>query len=395
MRKALTAAFVESVKPQEKRIDYWDAKLAGFGLRVTQTGAKTWCALYRHRGRIRRLTIGSYPILGLADAREIARRALRDAQLGLDPAAARGQARDADSFGELAALYLERHSKVNKRSWHEDERIMNRDLLPAWGNRKAAEIMRKDVIKLLDGIVERGAGVMANRTRALISKVYNFGIMRGVVEHNPAYKVSNPGLEHQRDRVLSEAEIRALWIELERQPGPPAAVFKLSLLTGQRRGEILGMAWGELDLDSGWWTLPSQRAKNKLTHRVPLGPQSLAILEQLRERRPQDALYVFPGPKRRPISNPQKWLIRLKTASGLDFRFHDLRRTAASMMTGIGIERLVVSKILNHVERGITAVYDRYSYDNEKRAALVKWDRHLARIVIEPAANVIDFHTGA
>src|SRR5271167_1820843 len=107
MRKALTAAFVEAVKPQDRRIDYWDAKLAGFGLRVTENGAKTWCAIYRHYGRMRRLTIGTYPILGLADAREIARRALRDAQLGLDPAGAKKQAREADSFGELAALYLE------------------------------------------------------------------------------------------------------------------------------------------------------------------------------------------------------------------------------------------------------------------------------------------------
>jgi integrase len=214
--------------------------------------------------------------------------------------------------------------------------------------------------------------------------------MRGVVEHNPAYKVGNPGQEHQRDRVLSETEIRALWIELDRQSGPAGSVFKLTLLTAQRRGEVLGMAWSELDLDSGWWTIPSQRAKNKLTHRVPLGPQALVILHQLRARASQDALYVFPGPRRRPISNPQKWLIRLKAASAVDFRFHDLRRTAASMMTGIRIERLVVSKILNHVERGITAVYDRHSYDQEKSAALIKWDRHLARIISgESATNGI------
>lgn len=181
--------------------------------------------------------------------------------------------------------------------------------------------------------------------------------------------------------MLSEAEIRALWLGLDRQSGPSGAVFKLALLTAQRRREVLGMAWSELDLDSGWWTLPSLRSKNKLTHRVPLGPQVLVILNQLRARAPQDALYVFPGPRRRPISNPQKWLIRLKAGSGVDFRFHDLRRTAASMMTGIGVERLVVSKILNHVERGITAVYDRHSYDQEKSAALIKWDRHLARII--------------
>jgi integrase len=137
--------------------------------------------------------------------------------------------------------------------------------LPAWGHRKAADIARKDVIAVLDRIVERGADVMANRTRALISKIYNFAILdRGMVEHNPAYKVANPGEEHQRDRVLTQTEIRALWTALEKQPDPIAAVFKLALLTAQRRGEVLGMAWSELDLDAVWWTIPG-RARQEQT----------------------------------------------------------------------------------------------------------------------------------
>ncbi|MGO9264366.1 MAG: tyrosine-type recombinase/integrase [Candidatus Binataceae bacterium] len=393
MRHSLTAAFIESIKPTDKRADYWDKKLPGFGLRVTENGVKTWTAMYRHGRRLRRLTIGGYPAISLADARDAAKRALRDAQLGADPASAKREARDAESFQELAHLYLERHAKIKKRSWQEDERIIKSELVPAWGNWKVADIERKDVIALLDKIVERGAGVMANRTRALISKIYNFAILdRGMVEHNPAYKVANPGEEHQRDRVLGNAEIRALWKALDGEPIQIAAPFRLALLTAQRRGEVLGMAWSELDLDGGWWTIPAERAKNKLTHRVPLAPQALAILRERRAGVAMDTPYVFPGPRHKPISNPQKWLRRIKKISGIEFKFHDLRRTAASLMTGIGIERLVVSKILNHVERSITAVYDRHSYDNEKRAALLKWDIRLGEIVTgQGAGKVIEF----
>jgi integrase len=381
-RRALTASFVETVKSTVRRVEYWDERLTGFSLRVSENGVKSWTVFYRHQARLRRLTLGTYPTLSLADARERARRALRDASIGLDPAAAKQEARDAETFAELARLYLERHAKIKKRSWAEDERIVNSELIPAWGHRKAADITRKDVIAVLDRIVERGAGVMANRTRALISKIYNFAILdRGMIEHNPAYKVANPGEEHQRDRVLTQTEIRALWTALEKQTDPIAAVFKLALLTAQRRGEVLGMAWSELDLDAGWWTIPAERAKNKLAHRVPLSPQALAILGSRRERVAAEVSQVFPGPRHKPISNPQKWMVRVKAAAGVDFRFHDLRRTAASMMTGIGVERLIVSKILNHVERGITAVYDRHSYDSEKRAALLRWDRHLNEIV--------------
>ena len=381
MRKLLTAAFVESIKPSDRRVEYWDAKLTGFGLRVTENGIKTWTVLYRHQGRLRRLTIGTYPTLGLADAREVARRALRDAQLGLDPATAKQQARSADTFAELARLYLDRHSKVNKRSWSEDERILDHDLLPAWRNHKAAEISRRDVIVLLDGIVARGSGIMANRVRALVSKIYNFAISRDIVEHNPAYRVAHPGAEHQRDRVLSEAEIKALWTVLDSEPRKIANAFRLSLLTAQRKGEVLGMTWDELDLGGAWWTIPAARAKNGLAHRVPLGPQALAILSETRAGA-NGSPYVFPGGRASlPLLNLQKPLRRIKASSGVNVKFHDLRRTAASHMTGIGIERLVVGKLLNHVERGITAVYDRHSYDAEKRGALLKWDRRLIEIV--------------
>jgi integrase len=391
VRANLTAAFVHALKPPERgQIDYWDTHLSGFGLRISEGGRKAWTVFYRHRGRLRRLTLGHYPTLSLADARQLAKAALRDAQHGLDPAGAKRDANSAESFADLGTLYLERHAKIMKRTWREDERKIRRELLPRWANRKAAEIGRKDVIILLDSIVARGSGVLANRTRGLISKIFNFGIRRGIVELNPAQGVENPGQEHQRDRVLSEDETRALWHALDSERPKIAAIFRLALLTAQRRGEVLGMRWDELDLEGAWWTIPAERSKNGLAHRVPLGPRAFAILREL-QNPPPGPIQVFPGSKGgQPIANIKKPMRRLIQRSEVDFRFHDLRRTAASLMTGLGISRLVVGKILNHVERGVTAIYDRHSYDSEKRAALLKWDRHVAEIVGgRPVRNVI------
>ncbi len=383
MRKNLTAQFVESAQaPKVGQVDYWDARTPGLSLRVSQGGRKAWTVFFRFHGRMRRLTLGTFPILSLADARRLAATALREAQHGTDPATAKQEARSADNFGELAELYLDRHAKPEKRSWREDERILKADLLPKWRNRKAHEIKRADVLALLDAIVDRGAPVMANRTRALVSKIFNFGIKRGVVEVNPAAGVENPGHEHQRDRVLSEDEIRILWNTLESEQARVAAIFRLGLLTAQRRSEILGMRWSELDLDAGWWTIPAERSKNSLAHRVPLAPQAATLLRQIKSASLDETLVFRGGRIGQPLANLQKPMRRIKRDSAIDFKFHDLRRTSASHMTGIGVPRLVVSKILNHMERGITAVYDRHSYDAEKRRALMKWETWLKELLV-------------
>ena len=161
-----------------------------------------------------------------------------------------------------------------------------------------------------------------------------------------------------------------------------AATLKLRLLTAQRGDEVQGMEWSELDLDSGWWTIPGEKTKNGLTHRVYLTPQSMRIIEEARhlcEEKPSQ--YVFPGPRGGHIANVQKAIQRVCKETHIDFHGHDLRRTAASLMTGMGIPRLTVSKILNHVEPGVTAVYDRYGYDREKREALEAWNKRLMVIV--------------
>ena len=378
----LTDRAVRALRAGSIQSDYWDANLPGFGVRVSAQGRKTWQLRYRTNGRQRRLKIGSYPTVGLAKARAAARSALGRVADGADPAAAKHVERQGGTFRELAALYMAKHAKPRKRSWRDDERILNVELLPVLGTSRAKAVTRTQVRELVEAIADRGAPIMANRTLALVRKVFNVGIDQEFdgLEGNPAARLTPPGVEQRRDRVLSVDEIKRVWAALEQEPILPAALVRLRLLTAQRGGEIRGMLWIELDLDAGWWTVPSARSKNRLAHRVPLSPPVVDIFANLPKT---PSRWVFPSPyvEDQPIKNLARGMKRIRARSGVDFRGHDLRRTAASVMASSGVSRTVIGKILNHAEPGVTAVYDRHSYDPEKRAALDAWGSRVEQIV--------------
>ena len=303
----------------------------------------------------------------------------------------------------FAREYIERHAS-KKRSGREDIRLLNGSphkkktgkqphvpLVKRCGDRRIKDIKRRDVRELLDEIAAR-APIMANRTLALVRKMFNFAIEREWLEANPCVMVRPPGEERQRDRVLSEDEVRRVWKVLDGESPLIAVLFKIRLLTAQRGGELHGAAWSEFDLSRGWWTIPAERSKNGLAHRVPLSPQAVRILRKWLTAA-DDSPWVFPSSRKTGphIAHAQKAIERIVRASGVNFRGHDLRRTAASLMVGAGVSRLVVSKILNHVETGVTAVYDRHGYDLEKRAALDFWGRRLDQIVSGRRTKVLAF----
>ena len=377
----------------------WDDDPRGLGARVYPSGRKAFVLSYRANGRKRLLTLGAYGPLTLDMARDIARRRLAEVIEGTDPVYERRKEGRIETFGDLTRLYLDRHAQPNKkpRSAAEDRRVIKRELLPKWASRRVTDIRRRDVIELLDAIADRPAPIMANRTLALVRKIFNFGIGRDIVEANPCVQVKPPGKERARQRVLEDHELRALWTAFEGLSPIMAAMFNLRLLTLQRGGEIATMRWD--DVDTGWWTIPPERSKNQLAHRVPLSPQAMVIVKELEQVKHASG-WVFPSPTRpgQHIANIGKAARRAqKIANVKDFRPHDLRRTGASRLTGLGVSRLVVSKILNHVESGITAVYDRHSYDAEKRHALDLWSRYVERIVAgQPApSNVVELARAA
>lgn len=401
MIRKFTTRTVGGLKPiPGKRVEYFDAATQGLALRITPSGVKTWCVLYRHRGRLRRLTLGPAKVLSLAEARQRARDTIRDAKDGADPATEKRQARKAETIADLAVDYIERYAKKRKRSWKDDERILRVEVLPHWKHRAIADIRRRDVRALVEAIAERGAPTLANRAVSLLSKVFKFALDDELIESSPAVRIPRPAPEHQRDRVLTEDEIRTLWQAFDALDAPMAAFYKLRLLTAQRGGEVASMRWQDVDLDGGgWWTIPSERSKNKLPHRVPLSPSVVKLLKALRAdvdrallakrtagKQATEPVYVLDNAR-----GKRQQSEAAATFTVPDFRGHDLRRTAASLMAGGGIPRLTIKKILNHVERDITAVYDRHSYDAEKAAALAWWDVRLTAIIEKKPATVRAF----
>ena len=400
-----TDRYIQTLKPKEQRFEVLEG--LGFSIRVTPTGSKTFFMAYQFEGRNRRLTLGGYPEMKLAEARQKHADARQLLAQGIDPGdvvqTAKAEEKASPTVAELVEEYIERWAKPRKRTWPEDARMLNKDIIPRWGKRKAKSITRHDVVKMLDEMQDRGATITTNRTFGCVRKMFNFAASRGVVDVSPCLGVRAPVQEVQRDRVLSEDEIRAFWNGLDQAGMSEASrlALRFLLVTAQRKSEVVEAPWSEFDLVGGWWTIPAERAKNKVTHRVPLSTGALALLAQAKGLA-ENSPWVFPSPRITKVSvhmgatAVDHALHRALSTIGLtDVIPHDLRRSAASHMTESGISRLVVSKILNHVEQGITAVYDRHSYDAEKRVALDAWGRRLESIVTgQPESNVVQLRTG-
>ena len=374
----LTARFVATVTPAETRREYFDRVVTGLALRVAPTGTKSWVLLYRQGRRLRRWTLGRYPTLSLADARDRSRAGLRTAAAGDDPAQAKRTQRDALTVGELAERYLVEYARPRKRSWKEDRRLLTHAVLPIWRHQAARDIQRTDARALVQAVATRGAPIAANRLRALLHTLFGFAVAHEIVEVNPITHVPRPGIERRRDRVLTADEMRTFWSRLDDEPPPMAAALRLRLVTAQRGGEIHDMRWRDVERATRWWTIPAARSKNGLPHRVPLTDPALNLIDGLSGSDPEG--YVLAGARGK--RQRSQAIARL----GLDdFRGHDLRRTAASHMASAGVPRLVIGKILNHADPSVTAVYDRHSYDTEKRAALETWATALLAIVRHPS----------
>jgi integrase len=392
MKLMMTAKWVESVKPTETQKDYFDADCPGLSLRVTPNGVKTWCLLYRHEGRLRRLTLGTYHASGLnlQKARNAGHDKRGAAQLGADPAAEKKAKREADTFGELAEQYLA--AKKHKRSIREDTRIVN-VYLKRFDNVKAGSVARSDIGAMLQTIAA-DAPIMANRVLACIRGIFNWAISSGILESSPCVLLKAPAPEKKRTRSLSDEEIKKVWAALETADSASVAdIYKLRLLTAQRGGEVMGMAWAEIDMQNRWWTIPEGRSKNKKAHRVWLSDPVLRILKRRQaanDRRKKRAggpsLWVFPGKRRgKHLVEPKRAFADIVKASGVkNWTGHDLRRTAATSMTRyLKVNRFVVERVLNHAEDSKKAIghYDTYEYDAEKKDVLERWGKRLTLVV--------------
>ena len=387
----LTDSKVKSLRPKKSRYIVWEEGGTGLGLRVSPADRKSFIFMYRFDGKPRMMTLGPYPKLKLVAARLKVAQAKDRLSQEIDPGQelieSKESLRGAHSVKALIDEYIEKWAKPRKRSWKEDERILRKDVQSVWGKKKAQTIKRRDIVLLLDEIVDRGAPIQANRTLAVIRKMFNFALNRGILELSPCVQIPAPSKENQRDRVLSDEEIRSIWLSLD-DAGMTKEIqlaLKLQIITGQRKGEIIGAEWSDLNLKDGWWIIPKEKAKNNLPHRVPLSSLALKILKEAKKLS-KGSPFLFPSPTKEKshITEPaiDRAIRNNRELFDIDhFVPHDLRRTVASQITAMGFPRLTVSKILNHVESGVTAVYDRHSYDKEKRVALEKWSKRLEKIV--------------
>ena len=372
--------------PDGKYMEVWDRTFhlpgASFGVRVSgRTSSKTWVLLYN---RSKRLVLGRYPTLGLSAAREKAYQVAAGIVANeSDPIAEKRARKAAPTVRDVAERFLRRHPATGGKSGRGlrpattkmYRSILEREILPKWGDRKMDDITRKDVIDLLEEIaVEREAVPYSNRVRATLTCMYNWALDREVVTSNPIARLPKRPKEATRQRVLSDDEVRTLWKKLDQQPEPVGSLFRFLLVTGQRIGETTAAQWG--DVKDGVWTIPQENTKADQEHRVPLSPQALAILDELRaSASPAQGDRIF----------PIKWIshatARLREACEFNFRPHDLRRTAATGMSRLGVDRLTIERAQNRTDGTIAGIYDRYRREPEVRAALSKWGAHIEGIV--------------
>jgi len=377
MRKPLSIKAIEAFKPQPKRYEVHDALCPGFSLRVFPTGRKVYGLRYRYGLKQRRLPIGVHPRISLADARAKAFEALRLVDEGIDPAARRRQL--GMSVEAICADFIRQYARPRNRSWKEAERILKREFVAVHGQRDIREIRRADILEMMDGAIERGAAYQANRIHSNLRKLFNWCATRGIVETSPVLGIKAPTRERARDRVLSDDEIRAVLRACTEEPYPYRQFVPLLLATAQRRGEVSGLKWSQLDLVAKQWVIPAEMSKNGKPHVVPLNDFALCLLAEIPRFPGCD--WVFTTTRRAPISGFSKALRNIHAHSETsEWRFHDLRRTAASGMARAGIAPYVVEKVLNHISgtiSGVAAIYNRYGYDAERRDALDKWGKFL------------------
>ena len=441
----LTDGYVEGISADGRDRVIWDTALPRFGLRVTPAGKRLYLVQYRAKAALgtpsvtRKVSIGEHDgdLWNATKARAAARKLLGAVDTGGDPVAdrkekaeaanrakveaveaatrtaAEAEARERERFELVAERYIAQ-ALTGKRSARETARLIRQGPAAAWHGRHVAAIRRADVADLIDSIRKRSPAT-ARLTYSALRGLFAWCIERDLVAMSPSDHVKAPPRPPARDRVLSEEELAVVWKGADALGFPFGPVIKLLMLTGQREGEVSGMTWSELDISSATWILPKERTKNGREHAVDLSPEALAVIETV----PRTGDLLFPArraPARKHVRNaddnatrpvvgfaaakrlldgdtPRKTKEPLPTVGLAPWRLHDLRRTAATGMAGMGFPPHVVERVLNHasgVTGGLVGVYQRHEYRPERKAAMTAWGDKVDALVHgrKPASNV-------
>jgi len=407
----LSVLAVESWKPAATRQEVLDRD--GLYLVVQPSGLKSFALRYRRKsdGKAVKHTIGSYPMISLKDARSKANELRAEIERGADPhgdkvTARRRTAEVDDSFEAVARRYITDYQFRSRRSWEWTARLLGlevdakgavepktcppllvvRDgskdqrgqrrrvsLVDRWGARRIGDITDADIIHALDQVSSH-APIAANRLHAVLSGLFGWAKGKRLVASNPCAGLERPAEERARDRVLDDKELRKVWVAADELGHPWAGIVKLLILTGQRRNEIAGLRWSEVDHEELALHLPAARTKNARAHDVPLSASALAIIAGLPHLVDADLVFTI---RRKPITGFSRMKERLDEASGVtNWTLHDIRRTVATGLQKLGVRLEVTEAVLNHRSgslKGIARVYQTHDYGPEKRDALARW----------------------
>jgi integrase len=402
----LTATSIEALKPRKQRYEVTDPACRGLQLRVEVLGSKIWLFRYAWGDSRPKLVLGHWPNVTLAVARELAEQAKKLVMRGIDPRSAGlvrtrpAPARPAPesdgaeppapySVAFLASEFMRLHVTPHRKRPEYVQAVLDNDVLRWWSTRDARTIKPREVIELLDKVVDRGSKVMANRVASVLGQMFKFGIHRSIVETSPVQLLYRPGgKEKSRRRVLSEEELK-IFLEKRFEAcrfKKMAHVLMVLLLTMQRREELALATWDEFDFRKRAWNIPDAHSKNGRGHALPLTDWAIEELMALKKLA-GDSRYVLPVPDGSGPIHP-KYITRsvdkLRTRFlriGIEhFTVHDLRRTGRTNLGRLKVPRHVAERVLNHTPERIEGTYDVWEYFEEKRSALAGWATHLSSL---------------
>jgi integrase len=417
-----TARQLETLQPEREPYAVKHKTETGLWVLVRPSGVKSWQLFFQWKGKQAKLVLGE---MSIAEAKLAAGKARTALDEGLDPREGKRVAKailkrkrsvptktesrpagkapsarpespedaDAGSVPAVVAAYVDGHAKPNKRTWRESARLLDKDFVPVFADRRFADLTADDFQSCVDAVADRGAPVLANRLYAELSKLCKWAASRRVrlIPSNPFRDIEKPltsERSRRRQRVLSDAELALVWQATDALRFPWSQIVKLLILTGQRRTEVASMNWGELDLTNAVWNLPPARTKNKQAHAVPLAPAAVAILRAVPRfaRRPAQTDFCFGLTPPRSFSDAKKALDKAVTrlnggAPLAPWTLHDLRRSFVTGAARLRVDLAVIERAVNHTSgtfAGIVGVYQTHKFEPEVRAAMERWAAHVA-----------------
>jgi integrase len=389
-KKRLSNFLVTRLRPKPTAFLIWDTIQRGLVIQIRPTGHKSWYVIYTHNKRSRWYKIADAGAIKLAEARKIANQVMYEVAQDKDPAAERRASRSTGTFDDLAERYRE-YSKKKNKSWKQAEALVRVRLLPKWGKLMASDITRSDV-KLLIGRID--APITANQVLASASAIFSFAIREeiGGIKVNPCVGVER-NKTTSRERVLSDGEIPKFWRALDSVGLIEAMALRVTLLTGQRPGEVSAMR--SEHIDEGWWTMPGKPVpelrwpgtKNAASHRVWLSKPVREIIERM-----EATGLIFSGPRGGAVGNLDGPMRSVCSDLGIARATpHDLRRTFSTTVTSLKFGKDAMNRVTNHLDRSIASVYDRFEYAEENQKVMEAVASKILTLIDGGSDNVVAF----